>query len=90
MEEDDGYYDPFQTGVEEQLVTFGGALGMVADAAVAAVVLCAESHVDIRVSEGPGLFDDMDTGPGPKSSEPGEASHLPMLSDIVYVFRDPR
>ena len=82
VEENDGYYDPFQTGVEEEIVTFGGALGMVANAAVVAAVMCSESHVDLWVSEGPGLFDDMETGPGPISPELGEVSHLPILSDI--------
>ena len=82
VEEYVGYYDPFQTGVEEEIVTFGGALGIVADAAVVAAVMCSESHVDLRVSEGPGLFDNMETGPWPKSSGPGEVSHLPILSDI--------
>ena len=33
-------------------------------------------------TEGPGLFDNMETGPGPESPEPGEVSHLPILSDI--------
>ena len=82
VEEDDGYYDPFQTGVENEIVTFGGALGMFADAAVVATVMCSESHVDLWVSEGPGLFDDMETGPGPKSPAPGEVSLLLILSDI--------
>ena len=65
VEDDDGYYNPFKTGVEEEIVTSGGALGMVADAAVVAAVMCSESHVDLRVSEGPGLFDNMETEPGP-------------------------
>ena len=55
---------------------------MVADAAVVAAVMCSESHVDLQVSEGPGLFDDMETGPRPKGPEPGEVLHLPILSDI--------
>ena len=55
---------------------------MVANAAVVAVVMCSESHVDLQVSEGPYLFDNMETEPGPKSPEPGEVSYLPILSDI--------
>ena len=39
VEDDDGYYDPFQTGVEEEIVTFGGALGIVADYAVVDAVM---------------------------------------------------
>ena len=69
---------------------------MAVDAAVVAAVMCSESHVDLRVSEGPGLFDNMETEPGPKNPEPGEVSHLSILSDIgdtdfkepSLVFRD--
>ena len=51
VEDDNRYYDPVPTGVEEEIVTFGGTLGMITDAAVVAAVLCSDSHVDLRVSE---------------------------------------
>ena len=82
VEDDDRYYDPVPPGVKEEIVTFKGTLGMVADAAVVAAVLCSDSHVDLRVSEGPGLFDNVETEPEPKRPEPGEGSPLSILSDI--------
>ena len=90
VDDDDGYYDPFQTGVEEEIVTFGSAFWMVADTVAVAAVMCSENHVDLRVSEGPGLFDNMETEPGPKSPEPGEVSHVPVLISWVLILRGPR
>ena len=48
-----------------------------------ASVMCSENHVNLRVSEGPGLFDGVETEPGPKIPELGEVSHVPVLGDVV-------
>ena len=48
-----------------------------------ALVVCSENHVDLRVSEGSGLSDNIETEPVPKSQETGEVSHVPALVDIV-------
>ena len=83
VEDDDKYYDPVPTCVDEEIVTFKGTLGMVSDAAVVTAVLCSDSNVDLRVSEGPGLFDNVATEPGPRRPEPGVGSPLSNLSDFA-------
>ena len=52
--------------------------------------MCSENHVDLRVSEGSGLSDNIETEPVPKIQEPGEVSHVPALVDIVDTdFKEP-
>ena len=79
----DGYYDPFQPRIEGEFVSPGNAFGMVTDTVVVASVMCAGNHVDLRVSEGPGLSDNIKPEPGSKSPESGDVSHVSVLGGIV-------
>ena len=47
------------------------------------IVMCAGNHVDLRISEVPGLYDNIGSGPGTKCPEPGEVSHVPDLGSFV-------
>ena len=85
MEDDEEYYDPFQTDMGEGIVTSGSASAMVADAAVVAAVMCSEGHVKLRASEEPDLSDKTKSC----SESMGEMLHLPILSDIgVTNFKE--
>ena len=46
VDDDDGYYDPFQPGVEGEFFSPGNASGMVTDAVVVASVMCVGKHED--------------------------------------------
>ena len=78
MDDDDGYYDPFQPGMEGEFVSAGNAFGMVTDNVVVALVMCEGNHVDLRVSEGPCLSGNIGPEPGSKSPEPGEVLYVPV------------
>ena len=83
MDSEEGYYDPFQPRVERGFVFTGNVFWMDTDTAVVTSVMCAGKDVDLQVSERPGLYYNIGSGPWTKSTEPGEGSHVPVLGNIV-------
>ena len=51
---------------------------------VVASVMCAGKDVDLPVLERPGLYNNIGSGPGTKSMEPGEGLYVPDLDSIVH------
>ena len=60
---EEGYYDPFQPDVEGRFVSPGDAFGMDTDTVVVASVVCEAKNVDLQISELPGLYGNIGSGP---------------------------
>ena len=66
---EEGYYEPFQSDVEERVVPPGDAFGMDTDAVVVASVVCEAKNTNLGVA---GLCGDIGSGPGTHFPEPGD------------------
>ena len=63
MDVEKGYYDPFQPEVEGGFVSTGNIFGMDTDTVVVASVMCDRKHMDLRISEVLGLYDNIGSVP---------------------------
>ena len=73
---------PSSQGWSEDLSLPGMFLGWTRILRLVASVMCAGKDVDLCVSERPGLYNNIGSGLGTKSMEPGEGSHMPDLGSI--------
>ena len=53
------------------------------DTVVVASVVCEGEHMDLRISELPGIYDNIGSGPGTPCPEPGDVLHVPDLCSFV-------
>ena len=77
---EEGYYDPFQLDVSP-----GTAFGRDSDTVVVASVVCEAMNVDLQISELPGPYGDIGSGPGTPFPEPGDMLDVPDLWNFFDV-----
>ena len=68
---------------KEDLSLPGMLSGMDTYTVVVASVICEGGHMDLRISELPGVYDNIGSGPGTPCRKPGDVLHVPNLCSLV-------
>ena len=69
--------------MEGWFVCPGNVFGMDTDTVVVASAICEGKHMDLRISELPGVYDSIGSGPGSPCQKPGDVLHVPNLCSFV-------